>query len=233
MMRDVITKGTGGQAGISGMNVAGKTGTTNDTIDLTFYGYTPYYTAGIWMGYDTQKEIKNAGNAHLKIWRTVMSQIHNEEGLANKNFEKPDGLTSITYCTATGKTPTDLCSQDYYGKGTHSDLATTDFGAPSGACDLHKSYTVCKESGKIASPNCPADCQMEIVLAVNGDKILSKPSEIPEGKMDVIVNEACDIQHAQAYPPVINDPYAGTTPDGNIDATIPDDTWGDEDFGIQ
>ena len=73
MMRDVITKGTGTQAAISGMNVSGKTGTTNDSIDLTFYGYTPYYTAGIWMGYDTQKEIKNAGNAHLRIWKSVMS----------------------------------------------------------------------------------------------------------------------------------------------------------------
>ena len=38
------------------VTVAGKTGTTNDSIDLTFYGYTPYYTGGIWMGYDTQKE---------------------------------------------------------------------------------------------------------------------------------------------------------------------------------
>ncbi|MBQ2879192.1 MAG: transglycosylase domain-containing protein, partial [Anaerotignum sp.] len=93
MMRDVISRGTGGQAGISGMNVSGKTGTTNDTIDLTFYGYTPYYTGGIWMGYDTQKEIKSAGNAHLRIWSSVMGDIHRHEGLANKNFPRPDGLT--------------------------------------------------------------------------------------------------------------------------------------------
>ena len=230
MMRDVITKGTGGQAGISGMNVAGKTGTTNDTIDLTFYGYTPYYTGGIWMGYDTQKEIKNAGNAHLKIWRTVMSEIHNAQGLANKNFEKPSGLTSITYCTATGKSPTELCSQDYYGKATHTDLATTDFGAPSGTCDLHKTVTVCKETGKIASPNCPPDCQMEIVLAVDGDDILSKPSTIPEGKMDVNLSEACDMEHAGAYPPVGNDPFA--VPGDEYNDMIPDMGM-DEAFGIQ
>ena len=233
MMRDVISRGTGGQAGISGMNVAGKTGTTNDTIDLTFYGYTPYYTGGIWMGYDTQKEIKNAGNAHLRIWRSVMSEIHSEQGLANKNFSRPDGLTTVTYCSATGLAPTEICSQDYYGKTTHSDLATTDFTLE-GTCDLHKPYVICKESGKIAAPNCPPDCLMEVVLAVDEEnKILGKPKEIPEGKMEIFVDQACDIQHAFAFPPV-DDPSVVTPPDGGYDDMIPDDeNWDDEDFGIQ
>ena len=228
MMRDVISRGTGGQAGISGMNVAGKTGTTNDTIDLTFYGYTPYYTGGIWMGYDTQKEIKAAGNAHLKIWKSVMSDIHRHEGLANKNFEKPDGLTSITYCSATGETPTELCEQDYYGKTTHSDLATVEFGGPKGTCSMHQTYVVCKESGKIAAPTCPVDCQMQIVLAVNDDKILGKPSEIPEGKMDVIVNEVCDTQHAPVAEPI--DPTMPVEP-GMKENT--DTGYTEENFGIQ
>ena len=229
MMRDVITKGTGGQAGISGMNVAGKTGTTNDTIDLTFYGYTPYYTGGIWMGYDTQKEIKSAGNAHLKIWSSVMGNIHRHEGLANKNFVKPDGLTTITYCSATGLSPTDLCSQDYYGKTTHSDLATTDFGGPGGTCDLHKTYDICKESGKVAAPTCPPDCHMEVVLAVNGDKIVSKPSTIPEGKMDINISEACDMQHGQVP---VTDPNMPVDP-GADDMIPSDENWNEEDFGIQ
>lgn len=228
MMRDVITKGTGGQAGISGMNVAGKTGTTNDTIDLTFYGYTPYYTGGIWMGYDTQKEIKNAGNAHLRIWSSVMGDIHRHEGLANKNFDKPDGLTTITYCSATGLSPTELCSQDYYGKTTHTDLATTDFGGPGGTCNMHKTFDICKESGKIATPNCPADCHMQVVLAVSGDKIVSKPSTIPEGKMDIVINEVCDIQHTQV--PAV-DPNMPVDP-GYDDMIPTDENWNNEDFGI-
>lgn len=235
MMRDVITKGTGGQAGISGMNVAGKTGTTNDTIDLTFYGYTPYYTAGIWMGYDTQKEIKNASNAHLRIWKTVMSEIHYDQGLKNKEFDKPDGLTTRSYCSASGMTPTELCNSDYYGYGTHSDYVTTDFkGDSSGTCTMHKSYIICKESGKIASPNCPTDCTEQVVLAVGSDgTIKGKPSEIPEGKLDINVNEACDFDHAGGgtSDPGTTDP--GTTDPGYSDQIPDDDMWSSNDFGIQ
>ncbi|MDO4531479.1 MAG: PBP1A family penicillin-binding protein, partial [Bacillota bacterium] len=217
MMRDVISRGTGGQAGISGMNVSGKTGTTNDTIDLTFYGYTPYYTGGIWMGYDTQKEIKNAGNAHLKIWKNVMTKIHADQGLANKSFAKPEGLTTLAFCSATGMAPTDVCALDYYGKTTHNDLAVADFER-GGVCDKHSTYIVCKESGKIAAPTCPVDCQMEVVLAVDGDKILSKPGTIPEGKMDIVINEVCDMVHEQV--PVI-DPNMPFDPLAPIDPNAP------------
>ena len=237
MMRDVITKGTGGQAGISGMNVAGKTGTTNDTIDLTFYGYTPYYTAGIWMGYDTQKEIKNAGNAHLRIWKSVMTDIHYDQGLKNKEFEKPDGLTTRSYCSASGLTPTELCNSDYYGYGTHSDYVTTDFkGDSSGTCTMHKSYIICKESGKIASPNCPTESTEQVVLAVDaGGNIEGKPSEIPEGKLDINVSEVCDAAHTGAA--IILDPSvptdSGASDPGYSDQIPDDDMWSSNDFGIQ
>lgn len=238
MMRDVITKGTGTQAAISGMNVAGKTGTTNETIDLTFYGYTPYYTAGIWMGYDTQKEIKNANNAHLRIWKTVMTEIHYDQGLKNKEFEKPDGLTTRSYCSATGLTPTELCSNDYYGYGTHTDYVTTDFKDDStGTCTLHKSYIVCTESGKIASPNCPTDSTMQVVLAVDSSgNIKGKPTTIPEGKLDINVNETCNLSHTGGTtdPNQPATPADSTTSDPGYSDQIPDDDmWNNNDFGIQ
>lgn len=239
MMEDVITTGTGGQAAISGMRVSGKTGTTNDSKDLTFYGYTPYYTGGIWMGYDTAKEIKNGGSNHLRIWRTVMSQIHNEQGLTNKEFTKPEGLTTQTYCSATGLAPTELCSQDYYGYGTHSDLAASDFSI-GGTCSLHAQYTVCSESGKTISPNCPPECQMTVVLAVDGTKILGKPSETPAGKMDIDLSSVCDMTHQPTvsdspfYDPNFGIPQPDDTQEEYPDQIPGEDSWEEgETFGIQ
>lgn len=250
MMKDVITGGgsaTGHRAAISGMTVAGKTGTTNDTKDLTFYGYTPYYTAGIWMGYDTAKIIANGGSAHLNIWRTVMSQVH--QGLSNKDFTQPSGLVTQSYCSACGKIATDLCSQDYYGLTVHSDIAAADFKGPGEVCTVHKVFSICKESGKLASDNCPDSSRMDVVLAVDEKgNILSKPSKIPDGKMDINIKETCDYDHTNS-PPTYEDnlptdnggwggnnssnPGSNTPGDSNYDDGIPDEnTWQNNNFGI-
>ena len=250
MMQDVITGGTGGKAAIRGMVVSGKTGTTNDTKDLTFYGYTPYYSAGIWMGYDTAKVIKNPKNAHLTIWRTVMSQVH--EGLSNKPFERPSGLVTQTYCSASGDIPGELCSQDYYGFTTHTDIAASDFPGPSKVCTKHKVFTVCTESGKLVSENCPSSFHMDVVLAVDEDgNILGKPSKIPPGKMDINVKETCTMEHepTSIFPPLDGDfPFVdnennGENDEGSLETDPPTDeeyedfipeeeNWDDGNFGI-
>ncbi|WMI82251.1 transglycosylase domain-containing protein [Anaerotignum sp. MB30-C6] len=244
MMEDVITGGTGGQASLNGMRVSGKTGTTNDTKDLTFYGYTPYYTAGIWMGFDTSKTMKNAGNAHLKIWRTVMNQVHS--GLSNKAFEKPGGLVSQSYCSASGDIPSELCGQDYYGYTTHSDIAASDFKGPTSVCTKHKVFTVCSESGNLVSEKCPSNTHMDVVLAVgeNGN-IIGKPSSIPSGRMDIDISKTCTMEHkpTSVFPPIDGGfPNGGgndgdgaetvpSTDDGYDDAIPSEDIW-DDNFGI-
>lgn len=79
-MRDVITQGTGGPVAYGmdyGMDIAGKTGTTTDSKDLWFVGYTPYLTAGIWLGYDQayQMEGQLSESEHEILWGKIMGRI--------------------------------------------------------------------------------------------------------------------------------------------------------------
>ena len=92
MLQSVVTGGTGGEASLGSMPVAGKTGTTNSSKDRWFAGYTPYYVGSVWVGYDQQKVIRMSGNPAAKIWKAVMSKVH--EGLENKSFTKTAGLTT-------------------------------------------------------------------------------------------------------------------------------------------
>ncbi len=209
---------TGALANFSGMHIAGKTGTTTDDKDLTFAGYTPYYTAGIWMGHDTPKRISYDKSYHLLIWKEVMSRIHEE--LPDKEFTKPSGIVSQTYCSATGGIPTDLCAQDYYGLTTHTDIAASDNPGLGGACEAHKVFTICTESGMLASENCPEDCREDVVLAVDENgKILSKPNSIPEGKLDIDISKTCTAEHEAPGTEIGN----GYEPGVPIDPTNPTD----------
>lgn len=86
ILEGVMTRGTASGLGVSGMPSAGKTGTTNENKDGWFVGYTPYYTTGIWVGYDTPRWLKGlTGSAYpAQIWNTYMEEIHT--GLTAKNF---------------------------------------------------------------------------------------------------------------------------------------------------
>ncbi len=103
VMQDVVNYGTGTDFQISGMNLAGKTGTTSSYRDLVFAGFTPYYTAAIWAGYDVSAELpEDQRNYHKTLWNKVMTRIHEEKGLENKEFEVPDSVTAVTICSETG-----------------------------------------------------------------------------------------------------------------------------------
>lgn len=79
--------GTANYCAISGMDVAAKTGTTNEDYDRWLCGFTNYYTAVTWFGYDLSEPINyNGKNPAGIIWANVMNRIHN--GLEKSKFEK-------------------------------------------------------------------------------------------------------------------------------------------------
>ncbi|ONI45191.1 hypothetical protein AN642_01765 [Epulopiscium sp. SCG-B10WGA-EpuloA2] len=116
IMEDVIKIGTGWKLKqyFYSHPVSGKTGTTNDSKDLTFAGYTPYYTAAIWFGHDTPEEMTSSSTNHLAIWGKIMQDLH--KNLEFRNFEPvTTGYVEATVCSSSGMKPTSRCSK------THTD----------------------------------------------------------------------------------------------------------------
>lgn len=92
--------------------VAGKTGTSDERIDRWFCGYSPYYTAAVWYGFDNangrRTEINRADTpSPIKIWRDIFAQIH--EDLEIRSFPMSDKVVSRKVCAESGMLPTEFC----------------------------------------------------------------------------------------------------------------------------
>ena len=183
-MQDVVSSGTGTRANFSGMTIAGKTGTTTDNNDVWFVGYTPYYTAGVWAGYDNNHSLNSSAGEtryHLNIWREVMSRLH--ENLENKRFEMPDNITSATVCAASGKLPIPgicdgMMKTEYFAEGT----------TPTEYCDVHVTGEACVESNALATDACPTHEFRIITLipednSVSGSPLVAKPCSLHPGNV--------------------------------------------------
>lgn len=130
LLREVVTSGTGTGAQLpSGIFTAGKTGTTSDNNDRWFVGYTPYYTAAVWYGYDTPQPIKASGNPCIPVWKKVMTEIH--RGLPQKTPEKPSNVKYISYCNSTGLLPGPNCESNL------TSFWFTPGNQPKGICNSH------------------------------------------------------------------------------------------------
>lgn len=123
MLKEVVTSGTGTGASVSGVKyTAGKTGTTSDNKDRWFVGYTPYYVAAIWYGYDTPKEISVSGNPCISVFRKVMNSAHQTLDDRSRNIDKPDDLISVRCCTHSGLRATSSCPSSTYSYFSSDDL---------------------------------------------------------------------------------------------------------------
>ena len=104
--------GTATYCNIDGMDVAAKTGTTDSNYDRWLCGFTPYYTAVTWYGYDQNETVEfNKRNPAGLIWANVMARIH--AGLKTKTFDKPFSVQEVTVCAETGMKARSGCKNTY------------------------------------------------------------------------------------------------------------------------
>lgn len=89
LLKSVCDSGTGTPARFSSAyTIAGKTGTTDDDMDRWFVGYTPYYCAAVWVGYDIQSSLSfYNSNPTIPLWKAVMSKVHSVKKLESKSFK--------------------------------------------------------------------------------------------------------------------------------------------------
>ena len=118
------SKGTATYCKIAGVDVAAKTGTTDENYDRWLCGFTPYYTATTWYGFDENETIEfNKRNPAGLLWANVMTKIHT--GLKGASFEMPGSIYTENICGDTGKIATTGCSNvyaEYFLKGTTPQL---------------------------------------------------------------------------------------------------------------
>lgn len=93
VLKSVVSKGIAGSANISGTQVGGKTGTTNDAYDIWFCGFTPVYSAALWIGTDENIEMNTTSDTAARLFSVIMSQV---AGAADGEYvQQPDNV--ITY----------------------------------------------------------------------------------------------------------------------------------------
>jgi penicillin-binding protein len=118
MLRTVVNAGTGThirQYIPRSVDVAGKTGTTNNNHDLSFVGYTPELSLGVWSGYDEPHPLPDRQKYQsMKIWGKVMKAVMALDpklSPADAKFEKPRDIVSFTVDSKSGLLPSELTKE--------------------------------------------------------------------------------------------------------------------------
>jgi penicillin-binding protein 1A len=115
MLQSVIDEGTAGSARWRfdfRWPAGGKTGTTDYAVDTWFIGFTPYVTAGVWIGFDDKTstgDTRSGSTNALPVWSLFMKEYH--EGLPPRDFEPPPGIVFTNVCLESGQLATERCEK--------------------------------------------------------------------------------------------------------------------------
>ncbi|MDO5537318.1 MAG: PBP1A family penicillin-binding protein [Desulfovibrionaceae bacterium] len=98
LLKRVVNSGTGTRARIEGLNIAGKTGTSNDSRDVWFVGFTPYLCTGVYVGYDSNVSLgrqEQGGRTAAPIFRAYRVKADEAYKDMPQDFIQPPGIVMI------------------------------------------------------------------------------------------------------------------------------------------
>ena len=170
MLKTVVSQGIARNAAISGMEVGGKTGTTNDWYDVWFDGFTPDYSGALWIGTDKNVKMNGTSAQAAALWSKIMSQVPDiRDGVYS---DKPDDVIEK--------------NGEYYTEGTEGNTGYV-YSGPSNDDDQADNAADDDEE-ETEDPGKTEDDKKEDKPAVTPDK----PDDTGEGKNDDSSGESGD-----------------------------------------
>ncbi len=162
LMQDLLVDGVNNglaSGGSLSVPLAGKTGTSNFNYDKWYAGYTPYFSAALWVGFDDQQSLTAKGvpwNISQTTWKKIMQHVINKVGWSGGSLAaRPASLVQETVCADCGMLADANCLIDVRGDRTM--LAWfTPTTVPQASCSCHVPVYICDTSGQIAHDGCDA-----------------------------------------------------------------------------
>lgn len=168
-LTNAVMNGTGASANFADGYVAGKTGTTSSRRDRWFCGYTNYYTAAVWCGFDIPAEIRLSYNPSVRLFKQVMQPLH--KGLKNVKLYNTNKMTSVTVCVDSGKLATDACKADVRGDRTQQ-VYVYSADKPEGTCTQHVAVDYCTVGQGVATEYCHKFATVDANVVVTKNALL-------------------------------------------------------------
>ncbi len=195
IVKEILTQpvksGTATNCSVPNMSTAAKTGTTNNDYDRWLCGFTPYYTAATWYGYDESRTVSGWSlSPATQIWASVMKQAHT--GLAGKRFSetKPDNVVTAKICRDSGFLATENCEHDERGDRTYTEFFVKGT-VPTKQCETHVKVEICKDTGLLATEFCPEKEEKVFITRLNSDTDTSW-QKAADAKYMLTITDSCD-----------------------------------------
>lgn len=172
VLQTVVSEGIAGNAKVKGEKVGGKTGTTSDSYDIWFDGFTANYSAAVWIGNDVNIKLSSMSGKAASLWSNIMGQI--DDAKDGSYSKRPENVIQVEIDTKSGLLATEDSTStrgEYFTVGTE----------PTEAGTLNTTVDVCTDSGYLATPGCPSTESESGVMRpyVPHEKVKDIKNELP------------------------------------------------------